>query len=120
MQRARFKKDSKNQGKPYTGGLWATSRHINYFGYMLWRSGYALAAGGWIFGGVIASFFAYDFITRTIPALEDYCEHRVSPPSTRLTPSQLADPYAVCGSVAPLPRKDTLQVRAIRLLDQYV
>jgi len=50
------------------------SRHINYFGYTLWRTGYALAAGGWTWGAVTASFFVYDFNFRAIPVLQHYLE----------------------------------------------
>ena len=78
VQRAIFKRKPENQGKPYTGGLWALTRHANYFGYTLWRGGYALAAGGWIWGGAVAAFITYDFVSRAIPSLEEYCENRVS------------------------------------------
>jgi protein-S-isoprenylcysteine O-methyltransferase Ste14 len=77
-QRHYFKKDAANKGKVYTGGLFGFSRHINYFGYMLWRSGYALAAGGWTWGAVTAAMFAYDFTQRGIPVLQHYLEERVS------------------------------------------
>ncbi|EEB94925.1 hypothetical protein MPER_06187, partial [Moniliophthora perniciosa FA553] len=43
-QRKRFKDDVRNVGKPYTGGLFGLARHINYGGYMLWRTGFAIAA----------------------------------------------------------------------------
>lgn len=68
IQRAAFKKDPKNQGKVYEGGLFGLSRHINYFGYTLWRGGYALAAGGWLWGAATAGWFTYvsfAFPTRT-------------------------------------------------------
>jgi len=41
IQRAATKSKPENQGKPYTKGLWAISRHPNYLGYTLWRTGYA-------------------------------------------------------------------------------
>jgi protein-S-isoprenylcysteine O-methyltransferase Ste14 len=37
-----FKSDPKNKGKLYTGGLFAYSMHINFFGDILWVTGYAL------------------------------------------------------------------------------
>lgn len=40
--RNQWKKDKLNKGKLYTGGLFRYSRHINYFGDILWVSGYAL------------------------------------------------------------------------------
>ena len=48
MQRAAFKRDPANAGKPHMGGLWAVARHINYTGYTLWRIGAMLAARGWL------------------------------------------------------------------------
>jgi protein-S-isoprenylcysteine O-methyltransferase Ste14 len=75
-QRRRFKDDPKNKGKPYTGGLWAYARHINYGAYMIWRAGYALAAGGWVWGAVVGGFFFWDFKRRGVPVLNEYCEKR--------------------------------------------
>jgi protein-S-isoprenylcysteine O-methyltransferase Ste14 len=40
--RDRWKKRPENQGHLYTGGLFRYSRHINYFGDLVWVSGYAL------------------------------------------------------------------------------
>ena len=76
IQRKRFKRKPENQGKVCDQGLWALARHINYGGYTLWRGGYALAAGGWIWGGVVAGWFAYDFVARAIPVLDQYCQER--------------------------------------------
>ena len=78
VQRAAFKRDPANKGKVYTGGLFGLSRHVNYFGYTMWRSGFALAAGGWLWGSAVAAFFTYDFTTRAIPILHEYLEGRVS------------------------------------------
>lgn len=79
IQRHVYKKDSKNKGKVYEGGLFGLSRHINYFGYTLWRTGYAIASGGWTWGAVTASWFVYDFNFRAIPVLQHYLEEKVSP-----------------------------------------
>lgn len=73
VQRKTFKKDPKNSGKLCTTGLWSLSRHINYAGYMLWRVGYAMASGGYIWAAVTGGFFAGDFLSRAIPLLDDYC-----------------------------------------------
>jgi protein-S-isoprenylcysteine O-methyltransferase Ste14 len=99
IQRHVFKRDRKNKGKVYDGGLFGLSRHINYFGYTLWRTGYALAAGGWTWGAVTASFFVYDFNFRAIPVLQHYLEERVSSMcgylnrSTVQTTSNTSRPY---------------------------
>ncbi|PSN75367.1 hypothetical protein BS50DRAFT_596352 [Corynespora cassiicola Philippines] len=76
VQRKRFKSDPANKGKPYTGGLWSLARHINYGAYTLWRAGYAAAAGGWVWGAIVGSFFFADFATRGVPVLNEYCEKR--------------------------------------------
>ena len=78
IQRSRFKKDEKNKGKPYAAGLFGLARHINYTGFTLWRTGYALAAAGPALGAVTAVFFLYDFSQRAIPVLDQYCSKRVS------------------------------------------
>jgi protein-S-isoprenylcysteine O-methyltransferase Ste14 len=77
-QRKNFKKNPKNEGKPYTGGLWSLARHINYTGYSLMRAGYATAAAGFGFGTFMLSFTLGDFAFRSIPILDDYCSRRVS------------------------------------------
>lgn len=49
-QLKKFRGDSTNQGKVLNTGLWALTRHPNYFGeFTLWWGYYfiALAAGGW-------------------------------------------------------------------------
>ena len=47
-QRAAFKAQPGNKGKPHMGGLIAVARHINYTGYTLWRVGAMLAGRGWL------------------------------------------------------------------------
>lgn len=42
LQRDSWKKDPAHKGKLYTGGLFGLSMHINYFGDLLWVSGYAI------------------------------------------------------------------------------
>ena len=76
IQRNRFKNDPKNKGKCYSGGLFGLARHINYGGYTLWRSGYAMAAARWTWGLVVAGWFSYDFLARAIPVLDEYCQDR--------------------------------------------
>jgi protein-S-isoprenylcysteine O-methyltransferase Ste14 len=78
IQRRNFKADEKNQGKPYTGGLFGLARHINYGGYTVMRAGYAMATGGWLWGTAVGTFFFRDFATRGVPVLDEYCSKRVS------------------------------------------
>jgi protein-S-isoprenylcysteine O-methyltransferase Ste14 len=72
IQRKRFKDDPKNKGQICTSGLWGWARHVNYAGYTVWRTGYSLAAGGWIAAGLMAAWHAYTFYFRSIPILDDY------------------------------------------------
>ncbi|KAE9393190.1 hypothetical protein BT96DRAFT_1052407 [Gymnopus androsaceus JB14] len=74
MQRLSFKRDARNKGQVYTGGLFGLARHINYGGYVLWRAGFATAAAGC--GLVIAGFFTFDFLKRGILELDEYCGKR--------------------------------------------
>lgn len=98
VQRAAWKRNPENKGKVYERGLFSLSRHINYFGYTVWRSGYALAAGGWLWGATTAAFFTYDFTQRGIPVLQHYLEEKVSSTLRQASrDSALAD--AVCSTV---------------------
>jgi steroid 5-alpha reductase family enzyme len=50
QQLYRFKSDSNNKGRVLSSGLWAYSRHPNYFGeFLIWWSYFlfAVPAGGW-------------------------------------------------------------------------
>lgn len=78
MQRLSFKKDVRNKGEVYDGGLFGLARHVNYGGFTLWRAGYAMAGGGWIAGAASAAFSLWIFMTKGIPELNDYCEKKVS------------------------------------------
>lgn len=77
IQRKTFKDKPENKGKPYGGGLFSLATNINYGGYTLWRAGYATAAAGLPWGVLVGSFAFYDFTTRAIPALDQYCTERV-------------------------------------------
>jgi protein-S-isoprenylcysteine O-methyltransferase Ste14 len=77
-QRKMFKRDARNIGKLCTTGLWGLSRHINYAGYTLWRTGFALASGGYVWSAITAGFFTGDFVTRAVPVLDSYCAEKVS------------------------------------------
>ncbi|OLN97621.1 putative 7-dehydrocholesterol reductase [Colletotrichum chlorophyti] len=75
-QRKQFKERPENKGKVMKGGLWSWARHINYGGYALWRAGYCMAASGFIGGTIMGVWQAVDFLTRGVPALNDYCSKR--------------------------------------------
>lgn len=83
-QRAAFKKDPKNAGKPITSGLWSVARHINYTGYSLWRAGFTCAAAGFPACIFVLGMLLADFNYRAIPVLDNYCSDKVSPVSKRL------------------------------------
>ncbi|MCJ1407205.1 hypothetical protein MMC19_001276 [Ptychographa xylographoides] len=76
VQRKWFKDDPRNEGKPYAGGLFGLATNINYGGYTLWRTGYALVCAGLPWGVVMAGWLAADFCGRAIPSMERYCEGR--------------------------------------------
>ncbi|KAH0539045.1 hypothetical protein FGG08_004391 [Glutinoglossum americanum] len=79
LQRRSFKKDPANEGKPYGGGLFSVATHVNFGGYTLWRTGYAMASAGWGWAAVSNAWFIYDFTTRGMPVLENYSRQKVSP-----------------------------------------
>ncbi|KAK3352580.1 hypothetical protein B0T25DRAFT_188625 [Lasiosphaeria hispida] len=72
VQRKWFKDAPKNKGKICTTGLWGAARHINYTGYTLWRTGYALASGGWLAGLALGGFNVWHFVTHSMPLMDDY------------------------------------------------
>lgn len=78
IHRKAFKADPRNKGKAFTGGLFALVRHPNYSGYSLWRAACAMAGSGIVWSLVVGSFFLWDFASRAIPALDEYCTKRVS------------------------------------------
>lgn len=77
IQRRAFKKDLRNAGKPFSGGLFGLARNINYGGHVLWKMGNALAAGGWVWGFLVGGGHLYDFVTRGVPVLDGYCAMKV-------------------------------------------
>lgn len=77
VQRRNFKSNPTNKGNPFSGGLFSLARNINYGGHVVWKAGYALASGGWVWAAVIGGSFLYDFATRGVPVLDAYCQNRV-------------------------------------------
>ncbi|KAI1084279.1 putative membrane protein [Whalleya microplaca] len=76
VHRKAFKEDPRNKGKAFTQGLFAVVRHPNYAGYSLWRGAGALATSGITSGLLTGAFWLYDFSSRAIPALDEYCSKR--------------------------------------------
>ncbi|KAK8111115.1 uncharacterized protein PG998_007572 [Apiospora kogelbergensis] len=75
-QRMRFKQAAQNQGKVCKVGLWRWARHINYFGYALWRGGYAMVGCGWLGGLLVGLGMGWDLSTRAAGILDEYCRKR--------------------------------------------
>lgn len=75
-QRAAFKSRAENKGKVCMEGLWRWARHINYFGYALWRGGYCMVGAGWIGGLVMGLGQGWDLSQRAVAVQDDYCSDR--------------------------------------------
>ena len=81
-QKAKFKNDPDNEGKFIDVGLWAWSRHPNYFGEIALWSGMAIVAlpvlQGWQWATLISPVFVTFLLTRVsgIPLLEDRADAR--------------------------------------------
>lgn len=81
-QKSRFNADPANKGKFIATGLWARSRHPNYFGEIVLWIGIALIAlpvlRGWQWVGLISPFFVTLLLTRVsgIPLLEQKADKK--------------------------------------------
>ncbi|KAK5258127.1 hypothetical protein LTR40_008520, partial [Exophiala xenobiotica] len=76
IQRKWFKDEPRNDGKVYSAGLFSVVRHAPYSGYTLWRTGYATAAGGPVWGALTATWFIYQFVNSSVPMLDKYMSKR--------------------------------------------
>lgn len=82
QQKSRFRKDPANKGKFISTGLWAWSRHPNYFGEILLWVGMAIVAipvlQGWQWATLVSPVFVYFLLTRVsgVPMLEDQADER--------------------------------------------
>lgn len=81
-QKRAFRQNPTNSGRFITTGLWAWSRHPNYFGEIVLWLGIALIAlpslSGWQYVTLISPLFVFLLITRVsgIPPLESRAEER--------------------------------------------
>lgn len=81
-QKSAFKKDSANEGRFITTGLWSWSRHPNYFGEItLWTGMLIMAVpvlSGWRWVALISPIFVFLLLTRIsgVPMLERRAERR--------------------------------------------
>ena len=81
-QKSAFKRDPANEGRFITSGLWAWSRHPNYFGEITLWTGIAVIAipvlSGWQWATLISPIFVTLLLTRVsgIPMLEARADKR--------------------------------------------
>jgi steroid 5-alpha reductase family enzyme len=81
-QKSTFKEDPANDGKFITTGLWAWSRHPNYFGEVVLWVGIAIMAlpvlSGWRWVTLVSPVFVFVLLTKVsgIPMLESRAEKR--------------------------------------------
>jgi len=73
LQRHFWKKDPAHKGRLYTTGLFRYSMHINYFGDLLWVTGYAVLTRNW-YAVLIPLFLAGFFIFYNIPRLDAHLQ----------------------------------------------
>ncbi len=74
-QRRRFKLRPENAGRLYTGGLFAVVMHPNYFGDLLWVTGYACVTHNVFASSVPALLFCF-FYFYNAPKLDRYLRQR--------------------------------------------
>ena len=81
-QKSTFKNDPANEGRFIDVGLWAWSRHPNYFGEITLWTGMAIVAvpvlQGWQWAALVSPVFVTFLLTRVsgIPALEEKADRR--------------------------------------------
>lgn len=73
--RNQWKKDPENKGKIYTKGFFKYSRHINYFGDILWIAAYALITKN-IWAIIIPVFLFCFFAFYNAPKLDKYLKEK--------------------------------------------
>ena len=73
--RDNWKKDPAHHGMIYTEGFFRYARHINYFGDLLWVSGYAILSGNWYSVGIPVFLFCF-FAFYNAPKLDQYLKKK--------------------------------------------
>ncbi len=73
--RDRWKKRPENKGILYTGGFFGYSRHINYFGDILWVSAFALLTRNWYSVSIVVFLFCF-FAFYNAPMLDDHLKKK--------------------------------------------
>ena len=73
--RNQWKKNPQNKGRIYTGGFFRYSRHINYFGDLLWVIGYAMLTRNWYAAFIPALLFIF-FAFFNAPKLDEYLKEK--------------------------------------------
>ncbi|KAF3938530.1 hypothetical protein ABW19_dt0207685 [Dactylella cylindrospora] len=76
IQRSRFKKDPRNEGKIYAGGLWGWVRNVNYACNIVFGFGYGLGVGGPVYGALYAGIYVMKFVSDAIPQFEGYMQQK--------------------------------------------
>ena len=82
QQKSAFRADPANKGNFISTGLWAWSRHPNYFGEILLWTGMAIIAvpvlEGWQCATLISPVFVFFLLTRVsgVPMLEEAADER--------------------------------------------
>ena len=75
LGRERFKRKPENRGKLYTGGPFAWSMHINFFGDILWVCAYAMVSRNpW--AALIPVLLTFFFVFVNVPVLDAYLADR--------------------------------------------
>lgn len=81
-QKSKFREDPANKGKFINTGLWAWSRHPNYFGEIVLWAGVAIVAvpvlQGWQWATMISPVFVFLLLTKVsgVPMLEEKADER--------------------------------------------
>lgn len=73
--RDKWKKKQQNKGRLYTQGVFKHVRHINYFGDLLWVTGFAILTRNW-YASIIPVFLFCFFAFYNIPKLDAYLHRK--------------------------------------------